>query len=1618
MAAKKEPGQFILDGLGALDAGMNAGLVPQLLPPNQVAMSTNMTFRGGYGTHRPPIREISLTFPDGFNPETFIRQPFQGACFYQPDSGNQSIVTSIGGKLFQIFPSGTTANVLDISIPGDFNSSTPQQAWLWQCERFVIVNDGVSLPIFFDGNTSRRSNGPNKVLATLAGTFTIPAVGSTVTATVTVPYTGPINISVLINGAQFTLTRASGTVNPDAHLQYLFGPLKTDGHSLVNGNVPIVSYPNRLGSTLRDIPAGTVDITGTTHNGIRVFTTELYDANANPILPPGLASNLNIPIQIGNEAFVIVGCTRSFNPNTGSFTGNPTLIMNLVKTFPTQKATTTDHPSGSIITIVSAQPTVTLGVTGGPFVVASQNDIFTAPIWTYPKQIVWIEDTQFIITPIPNPIVNTITLVNVTGTPGNTASGDISALPELPAGRMGVYGMGRNWMALTDGTGFIASDIVGGSSGTAVYNLRDAPLRVTENSLLAGGGTFRVPGAVGDIRAMRFSATLDVSLGQGPLQVFTTMAAFSCDAPVDRTTWSNVQNPILTQSLIGAGALSQSSTVLANGDIVFRAVDGIRSLILARREFDTWGNVPQSREVESILAQDNPTLTQFESAAVIENRLLMTVLPTNGPLGVFCQGIIALNFDPISTLRGKSPSIYDGIWTGMNILQLVQGVFNGVDRCYALCFDGVTSRIRLFEIQKTADNPFDNLVTPVTYSFESASLFTNPKLKNTFDLIELVDGEMYVSDVRGAVNVEVWYRPNYSDCWTKWTEFGICGDNTDTSKPVQYRTPIGLGSPSVQDCDPNTNQPTRIGLTFQVRFQVTGACKFRGAKFKAVAVPETRFSVAQCKPLCVALEDAESTDCEPCREQDTCLQFPLVLYNLNANKSYSNDPTTVIVQCPDGSTQTVTVPSNTINYTLPFAPGFTGEYPPLVMNCLSGGVIVKTIPSGATQEIIDGIVNSMIAECVQAYAQSIAGCGVGFLNQQVSVVHQCGVDTVLHFNGTLPVWISINTSTSSVVGSAGFISSEISVADATEKAQSQLQDWVDKELASGNLSCQSTAFALLPEPSSDTSSTLPSVSSDPPVGGAVVGGTFYLITQSGRTFTSTDGLSWSDLSGNGNTFGLTLTGMVYGGGLFVAYSSAIGSFLSSADAITWTHVQPSGGSGGGMGKLLAGIFFGGKLYIADDDDSVWTSDDWTSSDGTKYHFNTVGAAMAQIASNGTTMVAVGKTGFIFFSTGTTWTEANDGSFLNDWTGVAFGNGVFVAVGSDPRVVTSTDGNNWTTQTTIIDENLTSVAFGNGLFVATSRAKAWSSPDGVTWTLITFTSPADFGSLNNVIYLSGLKFLALEKLILPNVVLVPTESSGWSPTQTAYGFVNNGGVLYGLGDTNLYSSTDGVNFTSVSAHGISQPTSLVFGAGVFVAGTNSATNKAWSSPDGITWTSHAAGTQPIFVAFGNGKFVGIGLNNDVTTSSDGVVWALSGSIGINNPRNIAFGAGLFVSGKGIIQTSPDGITWTTRYTPSNSIWGVEFADGKFIAVGENGLILTSLDGLTWTPQTSGITDTFIGCGGGGGLLLAVTGFGTTNVYQSKDGGVTWTFLRHETNDDFPSLIYYYSGPNVIDAGFFV
>jgi hypothetical protein len=691
----------VIDALFSFEKGVNMGESPLILPKNQLTYGSNLTTRGTLIHPRPVRAQYTLdlsavpTLAAAITAGTWL---YQGRCHYKPDAGNEYLVVSISGKLYKATPDPVTriAQVVDIT-GGNAQSATALQCWLWQAENYVIWNDGVSLPVFYDGTNTTRSLGPTPVGAsfTTSAPFTVP--------TITLPTT---TVSVTIN--------------------------LTGNYTGANGDI----------------------------------------------------------IEIANKS-------------TSRLIGK--------------------------VTAGAGTPVITVDVTPTLFF----NGVFssiTLPLGT---------------------IINIQTSTQVA---------------QLPIGRMGCYGRGRIWMSLANGKDFIAGDIVGGPSGTKALNFRDAILNITENNFLVGGGTFTVPGSIGDIRAMIFTAQLDSALGQGPLMVYTPTHVFSCDAPVDRLTWQQLTNPILTEAAIGNGGLGQDSTFLVNSDTISRSSDGIRSLIQASQDFQTWLRTPISHEVERVLSRDNQTLLAFGQGGFFDNRQLLTTGPISTPNGVYHQALVVLNTDLITTVREKAPPAYDGVWPGMNILGMVVNYFSAVERCYQFVYNTVQKNLELWELLPSSASDVENqAVTPIIadivsgvptaieWWFESPAIFKEQDpAKRTFK--RLINGEILVDKLVGRVDFQAFYKPDQYPCWQPWFAWSECatqnsGASTDNTKP-QFRPRMGLGTPSANKCDPSTNRPMVEGYNFQFKLVVTGQCEFVGARFGAVVLPEPTFAAPKCSPIC------------------------------------------------------------------------------------------------------------------------------------------------------------------------------------------------------------------------------------------------------------------------------------------------------------------------------------------------------------------------------------------------------------------------------------------------------------------------------------------------------------------------------------------------------------------------------------------------------------------------------------------------------------------------------------------------------------------------------------------------------------------------------------------------
>lgn len=839
---------------------MNSGVSPLLIDKSQIAFGLNLSLRGGYITHRPPIQKKTLNFQGNTSLATLVKTGFfQGAGYYRPDFGPESLLAQIAGHLIKFTETGSSWIVTDVSVPGDLNNPSANQVWMNQAEKWMIVTDGSTmLPIFFDGTSSRRSFGDSQVWGTTDQPFTPPAIGGTVELLLATPYIGQYNVPVILNGEYYQPVQFPSGLYP----ALLTNISDTPGNTIeIDTNVSVI--PSNYGIIL----SASIVYTGSLTAQERMIMSVPPSSGPLPVNPtpnyhgqpfmlwqePGGAS---VTFPIGN-ADATVPFDGNLTTDTYSFgPGNPNLAPML--------------PAVGTILLYSSYynngPTVNVGLVKQAFTIPAQGDsilVFLDSNYTgTPNQVVWINGQQYLVSPAPvGSLSDVLNVINLTDTSGSgqypatvVAPADILSVPELPAGRMGAYGMGRQWLSLTDGISYIAGDIVGGPSGSPANDFRDAVLKTTENTFLAGGGTFRLPGTGDIITAMVFPPILDTSLGQGQLLIGTPFSVFSNNSPVDRTTWESVTSPLQTESLKDNGPLAQNSTILVNSDTFFRSYVGISSLILARRAFFGWGNKPVSNEMQRIINEDNQTLLPFGSAMTYDNRYLSTCSPNAVGNGVFHVGIITLNFDLISSLRTNQPPAWEGVWTGINAMQVVSGRVNGSKRAFAFTYNITLSNIELYELlQETTTSYQDNDVTPILWVFETPVLF-NKDIKPLPNLIQLSDGEFYISDIEGTVIIKVYYRPDFYPCWTLWNTQTVCLDNSGQYAQLGYRMRIGLGKPDSNPSESGNDRPLNVGNFFQFRVEITGSCKWHGFKVAATEFPQPAFAPVDIPPNCQVID--------------------------------------------------------------------------------------------------------------------------------------------------------------------------------------------------------------------------------------------------------------------------------------------------------------------------------------------------------------------------------------------------------------------------------------------------------------------------------------------------------------------------------------------------------------------------------------------------------------------------------------------------------------------------------------------------------------------------------------------------------------------------------------------
>ena len=476
---------------------------------------------------------------------------------------------------------------------------------------------------------------------------------------------------------------------------------------------------------------------------------------------------------------------------------------------------------------------------------------------------------------------------------------------------------------------------------------------------------------------------------------------------------------------------------------------------------------------------------------------------------------------------------------------------------------------------------------------------------------------------------------------------------------------------------------------------------------------------------------------------------------------------------------------------------------------------------------------------------------------------------------------------------------------------------------------------------------------------AFANGRFIAVGDNSTILSSLDGVLWQNASVSSWT---TLAGVIFRDGKWIAVGY---DCWQSSDGISWRNMnaqlegQATLNSITDTGAFLVAGTWGDKVMVSDDAISWRALPVTTAPSGASMEDTAAGNGLivvvgtrGQIYKSGTAVVApptfasdfaattsvspdrlvsvpVNAVGFARIQlvvNGTVVDEATTPNPTLSWSPQQFGRyAVEVrgttaagAVFSNQKLVTVGLPNWQRVSPRLSCGEIRSIAYGNGRWWAVGDfGQVVTSNDGVSWTPV---SP-----------LPGLL----------RCTAVATDGRRVVVTTDPYDRVTN--TWY----SGLWTTTDGTAWQNIE--GMYSGYTVAYSNGLWVAATGAG---ILTSTDGLNWTTRIFGsTQLTSLAYGNGRWIGVGWSGKAITSTDGVAWTNEPAFTTASLLSVAFVGGHWVASSynGVGFVSDDGLAWRQlSFGIQSTINAVTAWSGQFVAVGSTSAVLTSADGAAWTP----------------------------------------------------------------------
>ncbi len=503
-------------------------------------------------------------------------------------------------------------------------------------------------------------------------------------------------------------------------------------------------------------------------------------------------------------------------------------------------------------------------------------------------------------------------------------------------------------------------------------------------------------------------------------------------------------------------------------------------------------------------------------------------------------------------------------------------------------------------------------------------------------------------------------------------------------------------------------------------------------------------------------------------------------------------------------------------------------------------------------------------------------------------------------------------------------------------------------------------------------------------------GTIIISTNNGETFQKLEVPTTNNLNG-----------IAYGNGIYVAIGDN-GTILKSENGMEWNCISSS------ITINLAVVRYLNNSFVSVGENGVVAissnGTDWAVS-----YCGSNNPSLRDVAyGNGIYIVSGNESYGVIYSSsnGVDW---NNEFITNNvyFSGATFGNNLFMIAGTQGTILSSSNGQDWALcQQSNISYSFSCITYDahNGAYIAGgSSGKVLYSFDGTNWTL-KYTGYStwyyDILQISTQVFAVGQGgYLVKASSYSTWEQLLPEYTDGFGAI--AYG--NGNFIAVGGPNGVMMSSDDGANWQDCGGTNLYKSylpwfSGIAYGKSNFVAcgsggalWTLNGTNSCWLKiyPTNLSFSC---------IAFGNNRFVAGGQDGVIAYSDDGTNWNLT-NIGTNRwLYGMAYGEGTFVAvGSGITAYSEDGENWQISYPnfkasaelatdPAYYKNAITFGMGRFVAVGNNGYVFCSLDnGVTWTNINTEVSKNLYGVDFANGFFVAV---GEGGVRAISTNGIDW------------------------------